>query len=464
VERTLVALKRFAAVARARNVVKVHARGTCALREAEDRGPFLDRIRQETGMEVQVLTGAEEARLIGKGVLSGLSDVSGEVVLVDVGGGSVEVSRAVEGTLTDVASLKLGAVRLSEVFLRSDPPAAAEMDLLRQHARILLKSVVTFNAGNARVVGSAGTLNALWQLSGNGKANNPRLRVEDLEATVTQLSRMTLARRRQVAGLEAKRADIIVAGGLAVLEVLKHVGAREVEVTRRGLKEGLLLDAVESLGVALPNATEPERVRVEGAMMVARRYFADEAHASQVAALACSLFEGLRAVHGLGEDARSELEAAALLHDIGQYISFDKHHRHGAYLVSHSTLPGFSDSARARLAAMVRYHRKRGPQARDPEWLDFSKADRARVVTLSALLRVADALDRGHHHVVKDVSVEVSKKQVNIRLLTSAPADVEAWAVAEKADLFRKVFKRELNITVAEATAKAEPTRGRKRA
>jgi len=464
-ERTLTALKRFASVARARNVARIHARGTCALREAEDRGAFLERVKAETGVEVHVLTGQEEARLIARGVLTGLPDVSGELILIDVGGGSVEVTRTREGTITDVASLKLGAVRLSEMFLRSDPPAPAEMELLRQHARTTLRNVVQFQQSpGGRGVGSAGTVNALMQLIQTNR--DDELTLEDLQEKVEWLARMPLSRRRQVPQLESKRADIIVAGGLALIEVMKHVGVKSLTVTRRGLKEGLLLDAVESLGVALPSATEPERIRVDGAMMLARRFGVDEAHSTQVAALACSLFVGTRPIHRLGDDARSELEAAALVHDIGQYVAFDKHHRHGAYLLAHSTLPGFSDGARARMAAMVRYHRKRTPQRDDPEWMTLSKGDRDRVLYQSALLRVADALDRSHHHVVKDVTVEVGKKEVHIRLLTVGNAEMEVWAATEKADMFHDVFGRTLRISVEEARAPGARSRekARKRA
>jgi len=449
-DRTLTALKRFAAVARARGVQKLVARGTCAMREAEDRGEFLERIKEETGIDVVVLTGADEARMIARGVLSGLPDVSGEVVMVDMGGGSVEVSRAVEGTITDVCSLKLGAVRLSEMFLRSDPPSGSEMDLLRQHARALLRAVVTFSvASGGRVLGSAGTINALVQVATKGKGI-PSITVEELLETVEELAKLPLARRRQVPHLEAKRADIIVAGGLALVEVLKHVGARSVEITKRGLKEGLLLEAVESLGVALPSATAPEQVRLDGAAAIARRYAADEAHGSQVAALACKLFEGTRALHALADDARSELEVAALLHDIGNFVSFEKHHKHSAYLIQHSPLPGFSDPARARVAAIVRYHRRSGPAAAHAEWQVLTKTDRERVRVLASILRVADSLDRSHRHVVKDLAVECTKKEVLVKLTVGGPAEMEMWAATEKADMFHKTFRRTLKLTAEE--------------
>lgn len=459
VERTVTALKRFAALAKARGVVRIHARGTCALREAEDRGPFLARVQEEAGLEVHVLTGAEEARLIARGVLSGLSSTAGELVLVDMGGGSVEVSRAVEGTLTEATSLKLGAVRLSEMFLRSDPPAQAEMDLLRHHARQTVKNVVTFDArAGARCVGSAGTINALATLARNGKGS-ATVTVDAMEDVVLELARLPLAKRRSVPNLESRRADIIVAGGLALLEVFRHLGVKEVEVTKRGLKEGLLLEAVESLGMALPAVTEPERARVEGAMAVARRYQVDEAHAQQVAALACRLFENLKELHGLKEDARSELEVAALLHDIGQFVSFEKHHKHGAYLLQHTDLAGFSEEAVARMAAIVRYHRRGAPKDTHAEWAALSRADRDRVLPLAAILRIADGLDRTHHRVVQDLTVEVGKKEVVLRVkVVGGPADMEAWAAGEKGDLFQEVFGRTFRVEVQDGSADARRT------
>jgi exopolyphosphatase/guanosine-5'-triphosphate,3'-diphosphate pyrophosphatase len=453
VERTQTALKRFAAVAKARGVARLACKGTCALREAEDRLSFVQRVRDEAGLEVEVLTGHDEARLIAKGVLSGMADRSGEWVMVDMGGGSVEVIRAMEGTITDVASLKLGAVRLSEMFLRSDPPAPAELELLRAHARTTARNVMTFSLGTGgRVMGSAGTINALLAVAHGGRGPQV-ISVDTLEEVVDSLCRMSLARRKQVPQLEAKRADIIVAGGLALLEVLRLLGARNLEVTRLGLKEGLLLDAVESLGVSLPSPTEPERVRLDGALAVVRRYSADEAHAAQVAALACKLFEGLKSVHRMDDEARSELEVAALLHDIGQFVTFEKHHKHSAYLIANSNLPGFSDQARARVAAIARYHRRAEPDDQHAEWQSLSKTDRARVRSLAALLRIADGLDRGHHHVVKDLRVEVRRREVRLRVLSGGPADMEAWAAAEKADLFRSVFDRTLHVEIQQATS-----------
>ncbi|MEW5849227.1 MAG: Ppx/GppA phosphatase family protein [Myxococcota bacterium] len=462
-ERTLQAMRRLAAVAGARGVQKVLARGTCALREAEDREPFLQRIKETCGVEVVVLTGQEEARMIARGVLGGLPDTAGEVVVVDVGGGSVEVARAIEGTITDVASLRLGAVRLSEMFLRSDPPSTAEVDLLRAHARASARSVLTFTAGNkARILGSAGTIHALWQVARGGKGA-PVVTVDEMEQVVLSLAKLPLAKRRSVPHLEPKRADIIVGGGLALLEVARHLGASSLEVTRRGLKEGLLMEAVESLGMALPSPTEPERVRVDGALALARRFEVDEGHASQVAALACSLFEGTRELHRLGDDARSELEVAALLHDVGQYISFDKHHRHSAYIIANSQIPGFSDTGKTRLACIARYHRKSGPAPHHEEWQELSKEDRKRVKYLAALLRVADALDRSHHRLVQQLKVEHTRGEVTVRMTTTANADMELWAANEKADVFEDAFGMKLRVQLDDATD-ARTKRGRAKA
>ena len=454
-ERTITALRRFTVLARARGVARLVARATCALREAEDRTEFLERVQQETGLEVQVLSGAEEARLIGRGILSGLVNATGEVVMVDVGGGSVEVARSVEGVVTDVYSLKLGAVRLGEMFLRSDPPSSAELELLRLHARQTVRSVVPISVGpNATAVCSAGTANALVALC---RTKGGRVTLDALEETVADLARLPAKQRRNVPNLESRRADIIVSGGLALVETLRHLGVKEVEVTRRGLKEGLLQEAVEALGVTLPTVTEPERARLDGAMAVVRRYQVDEAHAQQVAALSVRLFADLKDVHQLGDEARAELEVAALLHDVGQFVSFERHHRHSAYLLQHMVLPGFSVDAMMRVAAMARYHRRGGPKEDHPEWAALSKADRQRVLPLVAILRVADALDRTHHHVVKDLKVTVSKKEVELVITAVASAEMETWAATEKADLFSSVFKRSLKIVVR------EPGRGSRR-
>ncbi|MEW5854646.1 MAG: Ppx/GppA phosphatase family protein [Myxococcota bacterium] len=458
-ERAAQAMRRLTAVARARGVQRLHARGTCALREAEDAGLFIQRIRELTGVDLQILTGREEARLIARGVLAGLPDAAGDIVVLDVGGGSVEVARATDGVITDVASLKLGAVRLSEMFLRTDPPTATEMELLRAHARATARSVLTFSAGSkARVLGTAGTIQALWQVASGGKGP-PAIDLDEMEEVVERMAKLPMVKRRALPHLDPRRADIIVGGGLALLEVARTVGAKTVEVTGRGLKEGLLMEAVESLGMALPFPTEPERVRVEGALALARRYQVDEPHASQVAALACSLFEGTRALHELGDDARCELEVAALLHDLGHFVSYDRHHLHGAYLIANSELPGFSDAGRLRLAAITRYHRKGRPGSHHPEWAVLARNDRKRVRTLAALLRVSAALDRSHHHLVNQLKVSITDDEVVVSITASAAPDMEVWAASEKAELFEKVFRHKLRFRAVVD----EPARGRAR-
>jgi len=435
-DRLLATLRRYAALCR-RHRARIRAVATSAVREARNRDEIVRRVRDEAGIELEVVSGREEARLICLGVLAGRAPRARSLVL-DIGGGSTEVAPAVGEKATGLYSVGVGAVRLTELFGSSNRVSPERLAVMRSYAAeafwdSLPRDLPRFKSA----LGSSGTINAIVAAQGDAR----RLSLRRLERAVEELAGMSLSERRK--RYEPRRAEIIVAGAVILEAAMRQLRLESVVAVDTGLRDGVLRDlARRSPGAAAAAAAG----RIEAVVALGRRFKFDEAHALQVARLAVALFDQLAGLHRLPAGARGLLEAAALLHDVGHAVSPNRHHKHTFYLVANADIPGFSDQERKLVALVARYHRRSAPERHREDLEDLPAADFRTVRRLVALLRVADSLDRSHHQPVHALRAAHRDGAIRLQARARGALDLELWDVAREASLFRAVFGRRMEV------------------
>ena len=444
IARAAAALARFAEIARQAGAVKVRAVATSAVREASNRQLLLRHVRQQAGIELEVISGAEEARLICLGVLHGAPP--GERRLIcDIGGGSTEISSARGEEPEASYSLPLGSVRLTEFFVAHDPMTRKEARLIDESVEDALGELDPLMVGkHRRLMGSAGTISAVLalcrRLSARGMVpGKPGLVTRaQIESAVERL-RETSSKERRKLGVDEHRADIIYCGAAILAGILRKLRVEEVEITSRGLRDGLMADLVRRTVRPPAAGLHQEHAVLEGLRAFGRRCGYREEHAEQVAQLSLSLFDQTKALHRLGDEERALLQAAALLHDVGAFVSYNRHHKHSYYLLYHADLPGFTDRERELIATIARYHRRSPPKDRHELFQVLAPEERIVVRRLAALLRVADGLDRGHRRNVREVKVRPYRRGLMVEVFAETGGDLEVWAAQQKVDLLAEV-------------------------
>lgn len=443
--RTAVALARFARLAEHAGAHQVRAVATSAVREAGNRAQLVRTVRAHSGITIEVISGAEEARLVTLGVLQGGPPLERNLIL-DIGGGSTEIIAAQGEEPESAFSLPLGSVRLWETFVAHDPISRREVKLVDEAITDAMGSLDPLLTGKfRRMIGAAGTTAAVAELVRRleGDARGPlgragRVTYEQVRRVLERLRDTTLKQRRKW-GVEEHRVDIIYCGTAILEGVMRHLRVEELEITTRGLRDGLMADLVRRVLRPAEAGLHHENAVVGGLRAFGRRCGYREEHADHVARLSLSLFDQLREVHRLGDEERSLLQAAALLHDVGAFVSYNRHHKHSYYLLYHADLPGFTDRERELIATVARYHRRSAPKDRHPEFAALSPEERIVVRRLAALLRVADGLDRGHHRHVRGVAVSRKGKGLMLDIAAEAGAELEIWSAQQKADLLAEV-------------------------
>jgi len=461
-DRAVASVRRLRQLADASGAQEVIAKATSAIRTADNGSELVDRIEAETGVEVEVISGLEEARLIFAAVRSSLVLEPAPALCIDIGGGSVEISIGDTAGLRWSTSVPLGVGRLTAELVASDPPSRSDRNALDARIRGILAGVVDDVRARQPMmaVGTSGTINDLARLvvAGEGgdvptSANGLRIGADELRAWQRRIMKMTSDERRRLPGIEEKRADLLPAGVTLLTTIFDVFDIDEMVTSDWSLREGIVLDAVR---VHDPDdwSDDPRALRRAAVAGLARRCGSDVEHSRQVGRLALSLFDQTRALHGLDAADREMLEYGALLHDIGQHVSRKGHHRHAAYLVEHAQLRGFAPGEVEFLAALVRHHRRGDIKTSEPRAAALDKGERDRLRKLAALLRLADGLDRGRRGVVESVDVEMTGDLVVLRVHSSDDPELELWGVRRRRDLFEKVFERELEATATTAVAK----------
>lgn len=441
------AIARFRGRMEALGIGDYRAVATSATRESRNGGELVARVRREARIELEVITGQEEARLIYLAVANRVPFGDDKWITVDVGGGSVEVSLVDSSGILWSESHVMGSVRLLEELSSTGDEPGRFQRLLREYAATLQIPVIAQHWNPRGMIATGGNAEALAKLTGADAARGKvaAVSVQSLRAVTELLSRMSYRQRVEQLGLREDRADVIVPAAMIYERVASLVDAAEVLVPAVGLKDGVLIDLAEDLASHQAHEDRKDRQAVAGSVAIGRRYLFNEAHALHVARLAGSLFDQLAKVHGLGAADRRMLLCAAVLHDIGAFVGYKKHHKHSLYLIANSEIPEFTPREIDIIANVARYHRKGVPAEHHLAFTALEEADRQRVVKLAALLRIADALDREHLQAVRAVTAKATRgKKLRLEVESDADLLLERWALRRKGGLFEEVFGLEI--------------------
>jgi exopolyphosphatase / guanosine-5'-triphosphate,3'-diphosphate pyrophosphatase len=442
------ALGNFRRLARVRRVNRIRVVATSAVREARNRAEFIRRIRRETGIAVEVISGIDEARLIFQAARHALGLEGGPYLLIDVGGGSVELVLVENGRPLWMRSVKLGAARLAERFLTDDPPSRAQLRRLEAHLERAIGPLLRKARRKKviRAIGTSGTINTMVAMARAargeelGRLHGASASAPEIAKLARELVEANAALRVELPGMDPKRVDLMPAAAALTDFVLRATGAPELVACTWALREGVLLGLARA-----KNHRSSSDARRESVNVLAARFVGSNAHGKQVRRLALKLFDATAPVLGLGKGSRELLEFAALLHDIGHAIDHDRHNRHSYYLIKNAELFGFDQDEIEVIAQAARGHRKQAPKLDSPELKALSTGKRRTARGLAAILRVADALDRSHFGVVKNIEVSYSPGRLIVGLDSKdEKADLELWTCERRTDLLSRLLDRQV--------------------
>lgn len=453
-ERGMRALKRIHLLARGWDAREFLAFATSAIREAANGGVFIRRARQELGLRIRPISGKQEAHLIFQGVTRAV-DVPKPSLLVDIGGGSVEFIVVNKGRDVFARSLKLGAARMTEQFVSTDPLSQDEQTHLRAHFKGELDEVLEAcrEHGVKTIVGSSGTMKSLARVTVEEYGDDSRtifqqaLPVENVRAALQWVIGSTAEERRAHTAIDPKRVDQIGAGAVLLDTLCAGLpSVREVKVSPNALREGMVVHFIEKNYARIRQMASYRDPRRRSVHEIAYRFQWEEPHAQHVAATATFLFHVCRPLY---EGPRSDvelLEYAALLHDVGYLISHAEHHRHSRYLIKNADLQGFQPEEVAIMSLVSRYHRNSAPEPSHEHFRSLSPEQQHRVRQLAALLRIAEGLDRSHFQNVVAVRALLTDEALHVLLATKGDPQLEIWAGEEEGAYFEDVFGREVHV------------------
>ena len=454
IDRALETIGRMLQLAEGRGVSKVALVATSAVRDAANGAEFAERVKREHGVPLEVIDGETEARLAFLSVREHFAVVRGRAVVMDIGGGSLELVLAAAGLVDQAVSLPFGAVRMTEQYLSGTGSPEAGIRRLRNAVRHRLRNTVPAREWTgARLFGSGGTFtNAACILAAREHGEVPptvhgsTVTLGEIQRVLEWLSGMTVEERRAVEGLNPERADILPAGLAVAAEVMEHFAEPQVTVSAFGLREGLLLH------LARPQAgAEPAPSRAKALRRFANRCRGDRRHAEQALRLSRRLFEVLGKHLACVPEDWELLEAAALLHDVGQLVSYRGHHKHSLHLITHAESLPLTPRLRLVVGLICRYHRRAPPSKKHPEFARLDPAEKAQVRRLSAILRLACGLDRGHVAAVESVRLRMLPGRLLVDItprLVTTDLKLELWGARRKTDLLADLLGREVIVRV----------------
>src|SRR6185295_9623472 len=446
-DKALEAFHDFRETMKENGVVLHRAVATSATREAKNRSTFLERVHEETGIDLEMIPGTEEARLVALGVRAKVN-LRGTSLILDVGGGSSELALLQRGEILLVESHNLGTVRLLEQMGKSAKAKGGPLRILRETVRAsrfpLLESLKRHRV--TQLVGTGGNIEALASLNARDANKDDSVRkpvgvpVARLHKYLESMALLTPEERAKEYSLRPDRADVIVPAGVIFEHVAARTGVRQVLVPFVGLVDGVLLDLARQAGASGKKELESSQT-LNAARAIMRKYDIDPKHSRHVAALALSLFDQLKSVHGLGKRDRLLLEIAGLLHEVGNFISPNGHHRHGYYIISETPILGLTDEELHVVACVARYHRKAPPDVSHECYAELNVKARDRVRGLASILRLADALDHDHRQRIRTVSAKKRASELVLKAKTRGDVTLDEWSVSEKGgDLFKDEF------------------------
>ncbi len=460
-ERAIAALQRFQEIARSLNVEQIIAVATSAVREAPNGREFLKQIAKEVNLHVDLISGPEEARRIYLGVLSGMEFHSKPHIIIDIGGGSTELILGDGDEPRFLSSTKVGAVRLTGEFITTDPISNSELKYLKAYIRGMIERAVDELQANLkpgekpRMVGTSGTIETLAEIHACetlGEAPSPlngyEISLADLQALINRLRKLSYSERLEIQGMSDRRSEIIIAGALILQETMSMLGMESLTICSRALREGAIVDWMLSHGLIEDKLRYQGRVRDRSVLKIAQKYRVNVDSSERIARFALSLFDQTQGIlHDWGSNPRELLWAAAILHNCGLYISHSAHHKHSYYLIRNGELLGYNETDIEIIANLARYHRKNPPKKKHENYQNLaSKTDRKMVKQLSAMLRIAVALDRRQIGAIASLDCDYDSKAAELRLKLQPknPNDdcaLELWSLEQKKAIFEDEYK-----------------------
>lgn len=450
---TLKVLRRFHRAVQSYAVERTRVVATSALRDSNNGRLFAEWLKTVTGWKLEIITGLEEGRLIHLGVIANMRTPPSRLLLIDLGGGSCELTFSEKGHIKELVTLPLGAVRLTQEFIHHDPPNKDELKRLhgfivqevahvsRQITRADVRSVIATSGTAAALAGAAQSL----KLRRGGSVSQPVA-----AKLAKRLAKLTARQRAAIKGINPKRAQIIVAGAAVYAQVLHTCGLKGFRYSPLGLRDGILAQMAAEYDQHTRSHRQLESDRQDVLLKTARRYGVDLANAMQVRKLALALFDQTRRIHGLDNECREWIAAAAMLYEVGMYVNPVGLHRHAYYVISRSELFGFTPLQRSIIATVARFQGNSKPQLRDRLIKLLPAQMRSDVIKSTAILRVARALNQGRRSAVQSLRASGRNGEVTIAVTAGrGGADLELWAGKKEVPYFREVFGRELIFKLA---------------
>ena len=466
ITRAIGALKRCQEVAKSLNAHQILAVATSAVREAPNGHEFVRSIETELGLAVNIISGQEEARRIYLGVLSGVEFNNTPHLIIDIGGGSTELVLGDSDEPRTLSSTKIGAVRLTAEFVPKNPVSDRELIYLQAFVRGQLERATDEIKANLRagetpkLVGTSGTIETLAAILNTDKngqipdrIHGFEIRLPELRNLIHRLRRMTVAERTTIEGMSERRAEIIIAGAVILQEAMAMLGMQSLSVCERSLREGVIVDWMLTQGLIEDRLKYQGSIRERSTLKIAGKYGVDLPHSERVAELALSLFDQTYGqLHTWDKSVRQLLWSAAILHNSGHFVSHDAHHKHSYYLIRYGELLGYTEAEIDTIANIARYHRKSAPKKKHQNLQNLSKEQKSIVSQLSALLRVAVALDRRRIGAIKDVSLncDLTTRECHLTFFPTDPTDacvLECWSLDYKKPVFETEFNLKLSTT-----------------
>jgi len=456
---TVKVLRRFHRAAQKAGADAVRVVATSALRDARNSRAFLEWVRSATGWHVDIISGLEEARLIHLGLTSSLRVNASPVLMIDLGGGSCELTISRNGHIEETVSLPLGAVRLTNEFLHHDPPRKSEMRQLRGFIAREIRRIAEriTGAGPKSIIATSGTAEALarvchklYRTKSQRSMTVSRLQMRRITKMLAGLS---LDERRKIEGIGLRRAEIVIAGSVVFAELLEHCKLSGFRYSPLGLRDGLLAQMAAESDEKTRSGKQIESERHDSIFAAVRHYNVDLQHVTRVKESALALFRELRAVHRLPSEYKEWIAAAAMLSEVGDYVNRTGRHRHTYYIISHSEILGYTEQQRKIIAAIARYIGKSRPAPQDGPIKALAPADQKHIAKASLLLRLARSLNLGRSGALKHFRIRSRDGSIAMTLVPRSPmsVDLELWAVEKERAYFREVLGRDFSASTAAA-------------
>ncbi|MGA2297103.1 MAG: Ppx/GppA phosphatase family protein [FCB group bacterium] len=445
-ERGIKTLKNFASLAQSQHA-EIRAVATSAVREAMNKNEFLEKVFSETGINIEVISGAEEGRLIYIGAIHSLPILQKKALVIDIGGGSTETIIGHNGDIKYVNSVKLGAIRQTLQFFNDEKPYEEQIKQCRDFIKGDWFPVMhaIYEIDFDTLVGTSGTIQniAVMALAERGERlpdilNGISISRNDLLNVINKIIKAkSIKQKMNIPGLDASRADIILAGALILEYAILSLNISKIIISSFALREGIVFDT-EQKKKEIHEYHHLTHLRFETINNLCHRYDVNIEHATHVKNLAMQIFDGLQVLHKLGFEQRELLEAAAMLHDVGYHISHDQHHKHSYYIISQSTMPGFTNNESELIANIARYHRKSNPKIKHDSFGKLNIHQQNIVCILAGILRIAEGLDRRQIQAINNVIVNLNPKEIILKLGLSdsvESAEIEIWGANRRKEL-----------------------------